>query len=240
MSSPSSTRARIAVCDDDPDLRDLLLDLLQRDGYEVAAAEDGAALRALVPRFRPDLVICDLMMPGEDGLSLTRWLRGEGHAAVLMLTAMGSTIDRVVGLEMGADDYLAKPFEMVELRARVKAVLRRVMAPNVAAGRPAARVRVGLCVLDTDMKVLFDAEGVKVSLTAMEYDLLYTFVSNPRRPLNRDQLLELAHHKKWDPFDRSVDNRIARLRKKIEADPAKPQVIRTVHGEGYVFVPDAA
>ena len=101
-----------------------------------------------------------------------------------------------------------------------------------------ARVRVGQCILDTEMKVLFDAEGEKVALTAMEYDLLHTFVSHPRRPLNRDQLLELAHHRKWDPFDRSVDNRIARLRKKIEADPAKPQVIRTVHGEGYVFVPN--
>ena len=231
-------KARIAVCDDDPDLRELLVDLLTRDGYEVAAAEDGASLRALVPRFRPDLVVCDLIMPGEDGLSLTRWLRGEGHAAVLMLTAMGSTTDRIVGLEMGADDYLAKPFEMAELRARVKAVLRRVMAPLLAQGRPAARVRVGQCILDTEMKVLFDAAGEKVALTAMEYDLLHTFVSHPRRPLNRDQLLELAHHRKWDPFDRSVDNRIARLRKKIEADPAKPQVIRTVHGEGYVFVPN--
>ncbi len=233
-----NSKARIAVCDDDPDLRDLLVDLLRRDGYEVEAAEDGIALRRIVPAFRPDLVICDLMMPGEDGLSLTRWLRGEGHAAVLMLTAMGSTTDRVVGLEMGADDYLAKPFETAELRARVKAVLRRTMSANLSAGRPAARVRVGRCVIDTEMKAMFDESGEKVDLTAMEYDLLHTFITHARRPLNRDQLLEYAHHKKWDPFDRSIDMRIARLRKKIEPNPAKPSILRTVRGEGYMLVPE--
>ncbi|MFM9935672.1 MAG: response regulator [Novosphingobium sp.] len=232
-----TTRARIVVCDDDPDVRDLLVDLLRKDGYDVAAAEDGIALRALVPKFRPDLVVCDLMMPGEDGLSLTRWLRGEGHAAVLMLTAMGTTTDRIVGLEMGADDYLAKPFEPAELRARIKAVLRRTMSAELAGGRPAARVKVGRCVVDTEMKAMFDEHGERVDLTAMEYDLLYTFLTHARRPLNRDQLLELAHHKKWDPFDRSIDMRIARLRKKIEFDPAKPSVLKTVRGEGYMLVP---
>jgi DNA-binding response OmpR family regulator len=224
-----NTRARIIVCDDDPDLRDLLVDLLRRDGYEVEAAEDGIALRKLVPKFRPDLVVCDQMMPGEDGLSLTRWMRGEGHCAVLMLTAMGSTTDRIVGLEMGADDYLAKPFEPGELRARIKAILRRSMSANLATGRPAARVKVGRCIVDTEMKV---------DLTAMEYDLLHTFITHARRPLNRDQLLELAHHKKWDPFDRSIDMRIARLRKKIEFDPSKPSVLKTMRGEGYMLVPD--
>ncbi|WP_298285024.1 response regulator [Novosphingobium sp.] len=233
-----NTRARIVVCDDDPDVRELLYDLLRKDGYDVEAVEDGIALRRLVPRFRPDLVVCDLMMPGEDGLSLTRWLRGEGHSAVLMLTAMGSTTDRVVGLEMGADDYLAKPFEPAELRARVKAVLRRTMSASVAAGRPAARVKVGRCVVDTELKVMFDENGEKVDLTAMEYDLLYTFITHARRPLNRDQLLELAHHKKWDPYDRSIDMRIARLRKKIEFDPSKPAVLKTMRGEGYMLVPD--
>jgi len=232
-----NTRARIVVCDDDPDVRELLYDLLRKDGYEVEAVEDGIALRRIVPKFRPDLVVCDLMMPGEDGLSLTRWMRGEGHAAVLMLTAMGSTTDRVIGLEMGADDYLAKPFEPAELRARVKAVLRRTMSANLAAGRPAARVKVGRCVVDTELKVMFDENGEKVDLTAMEYDLLYTFITHARRPLNRDQLLELAHHKKWDPYDRSIDMRIARLRKKIEFDPAKPAVLKTVRGEGYMLVP---
>ena len=233
-----NTRARIVVCDDDVDVRDLLVDLLGKDGYDVAAAEDGIALRKLVPRFRPDIVICDLMMPGEDGLSLVRWLRGEGHAAVLMLTAMGSTTDRIVGLEMGADDYLAKPFEPGELRARLKAILRRTMSANLASGRPAARVKVGRCVVDTEMKAMFDESGERVELTAMEYDLLHTFITHARRPLTRDQLLEFAHHKKWDPFDRSIDMRIARLRKKIEFDPAKPSVLKTVRGEGYMLVPD--
>jgi DNA-binding response OmpR family regulator len=233
-----NTRARIVVCDDDVDVRDLLVDLLGKDGYDVQEAEDGVALRKLVPRFRPDIVICDLMMPGEDGLSLVRWLRGEGHAAVLMLTAMGSTTDRIVGLEMGADDYLAKPFEPGELRARLKAILRRTMSANLANGRPAARIKVGRCVVDTEMKAMFDEAGERVELTAMEYDLLYTFITHARRPLTRDQLLEFAHHKKWDPFDRSIDMRIARLRKKIEFDPAKPSVLKTVRGEGYMLVPD--
>ena len=234
-----NTRARIVVCDDDPDVRDLLVDLLSKDGYEVESAEDGIALRKIVPKFRPDIVVCDLMMPGEDGLSLTRWLRGEGHAAVLMLTAMGGTTDRIVGLEMGADDYLAKPFEPGELRARIKAILRRTMSASTAeAGRPAPRVKVGRCVVDTEMKAMFDENGERVDLTSMEYDLLHTFITHARRPLNRDQLLELAHHKKWDPFDRSIDMRIARLRKKIEIDPAKPAVLKTMRGEGYMLVPD--
>ncbi len=233
-----NTRARIVVCDDDVDVRDLLVDLLGKDGYEVDAAEDGIALRKLVPRVRPDIVICDLMMPGEDGLSLVRWLRAEGHSAILMLTAMGSTTDRIVGLEMGADDYLAKPFEPAELRARLKAILRRTMSANLANGRAAARVKVGRCVVDTEMKAMFDEQGERVELTAMEYDLLYTFITHARRPLTRDQLLEFAHHKKWDPFDRSIDMRIARLRKKIEFDPTKPSVLKTVRGEGYVLIPD--
>jgi DNA-binding response OmpR family regulator len=233
-----NAKARILVCDDDPDLRELLYDLLCRDGYDVETAEDGIALRGKLPKFRPDLVICDQMMPGEDGLSLTRWMRGDGHCAVLMLTAMGSTTDRIVGLEMGADDYLAKPFETGELRARIKAILRRTMSANLAQGRPAARVRVGRCLVDTEQKTMFDEQGERVELTAMEYDLLYTLITHARRPLNRDQLLELSHHKKWDPFDRSIDMRIARLRKKIEFDPAKPAVIKTVRGEGYMLVPN--
>lgn len=233
-----SVKARIVVCDDDPDLRDLLVDLLSREGYEVEAAEDGIALRRIVPKFRPDLVVCDQMMPGEDGLSLTRWMRGEGHCAVLMLTAMGSTTDRIVGLEMGADDYLAKPFEPAELRARIKAVLRRSMDAGLALnGRPQSRIRLGKCVVDLDQRCLFGEDGVKVALTSMEFDLLRTLIVHARRVLTRDQLLEMAHHQRWDPFDRSIDIRIARLRKKIEFDPAKPAVLKTVRGEGYMLVP---
>jgi two-component system phosphate regulon response regulator OmpR len=231
-------KARIIVCDDDRLIRSMLDEFLTDEGYTVSVAQDGAELRRLVPRVRPDLVICDLKMPGEDGLSLTRWMRGEGHCAVLMLTAMGSTTDRVVGLEMGADDYLVKPFEPAELRSRIRAILRRTMSASIAEGRPNTRVKVGRCIVDTEMKAMFDEAGEKVALTAMEYDLLYTFITHPRRPLNRDQLLEFAHHRKWDPYDRSVDNRIVRLRKKIETDPAKPAVLKTIRGEGYMFVPD--
>jgi len=231
-------KARIIVCDDEEPMRDLLEELLTDEGYTVTTAASGAALRLLVPQIRPDLVICDLKMPGEDGLSLTRWLRAESHAAVLMLTGMGSVLDRVVGLEMGADDYLSKPFEPAELRSRIKAVLRRTMAPVHSHGRPSGRVRIGRCVVDVEQKAMFDDSGEAVPVTSMEFDLLYTFLSNANRVLTRDQLLEMAHHQRWDPFDRSVDIRIARLRKKIEQDPSKPRVLRTVRGEGYMLVPD--
>lgn len=231
-------KARIIICDDEEPMREMLEELLTDEGYAVTTARDGADLRRLVPQIRPDLVICDLKMPGEDGLSLTRWLRSETHTAVLMLTGMGSVVDRVVGLEMGADDYLGKPFEPAELRSRIKAVLRRTMAPALANGRPAGRIRVGRCVVDLDQKSMVDDRGEKVPLTSMEFDLLYTFITHAKRVLSRDQLLDLAHHQRWDPFDRSVDIRVTRLRKKIEIDPTKPRVLRTVRGEGYMLLPD--
>jgi len=231
-------KARIAVCDDDLDMRETLMEFVRLQGYEAQAAADGADLRRLVPAFRPDLVLLDLNMPGEDGLSLARWLKADHHCAILMLTAMGSLPDRVVGLEMGADDYLAKPFDLAELRARIRAVLRRTMNPAVQNGRPPQRLRVGRCVFDLEQRQLFDDAGNGIALTAMEYDMLYIFVTHARRVLNRDQLLELAHNKQWDPYDRSIDNRIARLRKKIEPDLSHPRVLRTVRGEGYMLVPD--
>lgn len=233
-----STGARIIICDDDPDVRDLLTDLLDKEGYQVEVAEDGAALRQLVPVFRPDLVVCDLRMPGEDGLSLTRWLRSESHAAVLLLTGMGTLTDRVVGLEMGADDYLPKPFEPAELRSRIKAILRRTMSASLANGRPATRMRLGRCVIDVEQRALFNDAGEKVTLTTMEFDLLYTLMTHARRALSRDQLLDMAHHSRFEPFDRSIDVRINRLRKKIEFDPAKPRVLKTIRGQGYMLIPD--
>lgn len=235
-----TSKARIIVCDDETDIRAMLEDYLGEAGYQVATAADGNELRRLVPQFRPDLVICDLTMPGEDGLSLTRWMRAECQCAVVLLTGMGGLTDRVVGLEMGADDYIAKPFEASELRARIRAVLRRTMSPELQVqGRPPARVKVGRCVVDLDQRSMFDESGDKVNLTAMEYDLLKTLIVNARRVLSRDQLLEMAHHQRWDPFDRSIDIRIARLRKKVEFDPAKPSVLKTVRGEGYMLVPGA-
>lgn len=232
-----TAKGRIIVCDDDTDLRETLAEFITLQGYTVEMAQDGAALRQLVPKIKPDLVLLDLNMPGEDGLSLARWLKSDHHCAILMLTAMGTLPDRVVGLEMGADDYLAKPFELAELRARIRAVLRRTMSPVVVNGRPPDRMRFGKCVFDLTERQLFDDQGNGLPLTAMEFDLLYVFATHPRRVLNRDQILDLAHNRQWDPFDRSVDNRIARLRKKIEVDPAHPRVLRTVRGEGYLFEP---
>lgn len=228
-------KARIIVCDDEAPMREMLEEFLTDEGYTVSVARDGAELRQMVPMIRPDLVICDLKMPGEDGLSLTRWLRGESHAAVLLLTGMGSVIDRVVGLEMGADDYLPKPFDPAELRSRIKAILRRTMT---AGGRPANRMKLGRCVIDIEERSLFDEAGVKVALTSMEFDLLHTFITHARRTLSRDQLLDLAHHARSDPFDRSIDVRVTRLRKKIEHDPTKPRVLKTIRGEGYMLIPD--
>lgn len=233
------SKARIIVCDDEADVRELVADVLIGEGYAVTTVGGGAELRRIVPQLRPDLVVCDLRMPGEDGLSLTRWLRAESHAAVLMLTGMDSVTDKVVGLEMGADDYLTKPFVNAELRSRVKAILRRTMAPSLATqGRPPARLRVGRCIVDLELRTLYDDAGEKVPLTSMEFDLLHTLVSHARRVMSRDQLLELAHHQRWDPYDRSIDLRIVRLRRKIEVDPTKPRVLKTVRGEGYMLIPE--
>lgn len=230
--------ARIIVCDDEAPMREMLEEFLTDEGYSVSVAKDGAELRKLVPLVRPDLVICDLKMPGEDGLSLTRWLRQESHAAVLLLTGMGSVTDRIVGLEMGADDYLPKPFEPAELRVRIKAILRRTMSASLTGGRPANRMKLGRCVIDIEERSLFDEAGGRVPLTSMEFDLLHTFITHARRTLSRGQLLDLAHHARSDPFDRSIDVRITRLRKKIEFDPTKPRVLKTIRGEGYMLIPD--
>ena len=231
-------KARIIVCDDEAPMREMLEEFLSDEGYTVTLAKDGVELRQLVPLVRPDLVICDLKMPGEDGLSLTRWLRGESHAAVLLLTGMGSVMDKVVGLEMGADDYLPKPFDPAELRSRIKAILRRTMSASLVDGRPANRMKLGRCVIDIEERSLFDEAGKKVTLTSMEFDLLHTFITHARRTLSRDQLLDLAHHARSDPFDRSIDVRVTRLRKKIEHDPSKPRVLKTIRGEGYMLIPD--
>jgi DNA-binding response OmpR family regulator len=233
-----SEKARILVCDDDEDVRATLLDFVKSQGYATEEAACGADLRRLVPVFRPDLVLLDVNMPGEDGLSLARWLKADHHCAILMLTAMGAVTDKVVGLEMGADDYMPKPFDLHELRARIRAILRRSMNPALLNGRPPQRLRVGKCVFDLEQRQLFDDHGEGVALTAMEYDMLYIFVTHARRVLNRDQLLEMAHNRQWDPYDRSIDNRIARLRKKIEPDPQHPRVLRTVRGEGYMLIPE--
>lgn len=240
MSDP----AHIVVVDDEPEIRETVADYLGLHGYRVTPADGGPALRAIIETggTEVDIVLLDITMPGEDGLSLARFLRETTEVGVIMLTASGEVIDRIVGLEMGADDYLPKPVDLRELLARIKAVLRRTKEMvNAGAGETAAepttRIGFGSCILDLDAHKLFDTDGEEVPITAMEFDLLKAFAERPNRVLSRDQLLELAHNKGWEPFDRSIDIRITRLRKKVEHDPTKPQVIKTVRGAGYVFEP---
>ena len=235
-------RSHIVVVDDEPEICEMLADYLGHAGFEVSTAGDGQAMRRVLEERAADLVILDINMPGEDGLSLARYLRANSKVGIVMLTAAGEVVDRIVGLEMGADDYLAKPVDMRELLARIRAVLRRAPADQApAAGEeraaPTHKVRLGACELDLDAHRLYAIDGEEVPITSMEFDLLKAFAEHPNRVLSRDQLLDLAHNKDWEPFDRSIDIRIARLRRKIEADPAKPQVIKTVRGAGYIFVP---
>jgi DNA-binding response OmpR family regulator len=237
-------QSHIIVVDDEPEIRSMLVDYLSHAGFRVRAAEGGAAMRRILAEQPADLVLLDINMPGEDGLSLARFLRANTEVGIVMLTAAGEVVDRVVGLEIGADDYIAKPVDLRELLARIRAVLRRLRTrpPAVAAAAetPAARLMpIGACKLDLDAHRLYDGDGQEVPITSMEFDLLKAFVEHPNRVLSRDQLLDLAHNKDWEPFDRSIDIRIARLRRKIEADPSKPQVVKTVRGAGYIFVPKA-
>jgi two-component system phosphate regulon response regulator OmpR len=209
----------------------------------VLTADGGVAMRALLAKETPDVVLLDVNMPGEDGLSLARYIRERLDLPIIMITAAGEVVDRVVGLEVGADDYLSKPFDPRELRARIKSVLRRYRRPNLArsADEPARRqVVLGRCTLDLDMRQLLDAGGHEVPLTSMEFDLLKVFAERPNRVLTRDQILNITRNRDCDPFDRSIDIRIARLRKKIEADPDKPVTLKTIRGAGYMFVPGAA
>lgn len=230
----------LLVVDDEPELAEILVEYFSGQGFAVTSAGDALQARAAFAAAIPDLAILDIRMPGEDGLSLARWVR-EHHKGVgiVMLTTAADVVDRIVGLEMGADDYVPKPFEPRELLARVKSVLRR-LAERAAAGPQApepGRVRFGRCELDLAGRKLLDADGQAIPLTAMEFDLLKVFAESPGRVLNRDQLMELAHHRGWEVFDRSIDLRIMRLRRKIEPDPEKPEVIKTVRGVGYMYVP---
>ena len=226
----------IIVCDDEPELRETLIEFLTSRGYVVRGANNGEALARQIAARKPNLVILDVRMPKVDGLSALRAIRAQGSLPVIMLTAADESIDRIIGLELGADDYVGKPVELRELEARIRAVLRRGRSdPD---GPTEGNVSFGGLRLDLDAARLFDAAGVEIPLTAMEFSLLRTFVRNRGRVLNRDQLLEKAHNRGWDPFDRSIDLRISRLRKKIEPDAEAPTLIRTVRGIGYVFDPD--
>jgi DNA-binding response OmpR family regulator len=228
----------VAICDDEPDLREMLGEYLARRGFAVTLAGNAAELRDALKGAAVDALVLDIAMPGEDGLSVLRSLRAAPpRLPVIMLTAAGETVDRIVGLEMGADDYLGKPVDLRELEARIKAVVRRAQSPAPPSDAARRRWRFGKCWLDIPAAKLFAEDGSEVPLTAMEFALLKLFAENRGRVLNRDQILEGAHDRSWDPFDRSIDIRISRIRKKIEPNPEKPEIIRTVRGIGYVYDP---
>jgi two-component system OmpR family response regulator len=237
----------IVVVDDEQPAREMVGDYLRMHGFTVSLCDGGASLRTTIAQQVPDLIVLDLNMPAEDGLSIIRDLKQRSSVPIIMLTATASAIDRVVGLELGADDYLAKPCELRELLARIRVVLRRSAPTQQAAAAPTnpaaaptpdrARVRFGTKWLDHDAQALRDDEGNEHPLTASEYGLLKVFAANPKRVLSRDRLLELANARDAEAFDRAIDLRIMRIRRKIEPDPARPSVIRTVRGGGYLFSP---
>lgn len=231
---------QILVVDDDEDVRSLISDYFSNAGYIVAEADNAGAMRERLREQVPDVVLLDVGLPGEDGLSLARYLREHHNVGIIMVSGAGETVDRIVGLEVGADDYVSKPFDPRELHARIKSVLRRYQRASAEAPAPTAsdhRIPVGKCMLNTVSRQLFGPDGAEIPLTAMEFELLLVFVERPERPLSRDLILSHTQNRDWDPFDRSIDIRIARLRKKIEADPDKPQLIKTVRGVGYMYVP---
>lgn len=231
----------VLVVDDDQDIREMLSEYLGEHGYAVILAENGEAMRAELDKLTPDVVLLDVGLPGEDGLSLARFVREQFDIAIIIVSGAGETVDRIVGLEVGADDYLSKPFDLRELRARLKSVVRRYQR-EPAADAPvhtesADRVEFGVGQLDLQRCQLFDNSGEEIPITALEFELLKVFAERPNRPLSRDQLMTLTRNRDWDPYDRSIDIRIARLRKKVEADPDKPRTIKTMRGIGYMFVP---
>ena len=232
--------ATILICDDERDVREMLQEYLSKRGFATVSAANSDELRSQLEAASVDLILLDINMPGEDGLTTLRALRVTNQVPVVMLTAAGEVIDKIVGLEMGADDYLAKPVDLRELEARVKAVLRRKSEPAQApkSDNAPATAQFGDFTLDLTAVKLLAADGDEVPLTAMEFNLLALFARNRGRVLNRDQILEQAHDRSWDPFDRSIDIRISRLRRKIEPNPQKPQIIKTVRGIGYIYDPD--
>lgn len=229
----------ILVVDDDREIRDLVQRFLRKHGFRVTVAAEGREMRKVMDTGRFDLIVLDLMLPGEDGLSLCRWVRTTSKLPIIMLTAVGEDTDRIIGLEMGADDYLPKPFNARELLARIRAVLRRAEAegPNRRAAARRVLVFEGWR-LDTARRELFRPDGGLVPLTSGEYELLLALAERPRRVLTRDQLLDLTRGREAIPFDRSIDVQVSRLRRKIEDNPAEPARLKTVRGGGYLFAPE--
>lgn len=235
-----SEQPHILVVDDDREIRTLVVRYLSEHGLRARGAGDGREMRKCLDDWSIDLIILDLMLPGEDGLSLCRTLRATSKIPIIMLTAMGEETDRIVGLEMGADDYVAKPFNPRELLARIKAVLRRTDEAPVRKRNAEGLEKPDVHIfeswqLDLDSRELTSPQGVLVSLSAGEFELLAAFVTHPRRVLTRDQLLDLARGRQAQPFDRAIDVQVSRLRRKIEHDPAAPILIKTVRSGGYMF-----
>ncbi len=225
------------IVEDDREIRSLLADFLAREGYTIVCAEDGAAMDRALARTRPDLIVLDIMLPGEDGLSICRRLRAKGGLPILMLTAKGEDIDRIVGLEIGADDYLPKPFNPRELLARIRAILRR--AGEATETRTPRRLGFGGLLADLDARSLVDANQAVVELTSAEFDLLACFLERPKRVLSRDQLLDWTRGRTADPYDRTIDVSVSRLRRKLSAaDPNAVFSIKTVRNGGYLFSAD--
>jgi two-component system phosphate regulon response regulator OmpR len=238
LNSQPINAIRVLVVDDDPEICNLLAEYLSTHGYEVALADCGEAMRAEVERAAPAVVLLDIGLPDEDGLTLARFLRERYQVGIIMITGADEVVDRVVGLEVGADDYITKPFDLREVRARLRSVLRRMQSKAVETQRAhAGSIPVGKCKLDLRSHQLADANGREVALTAMEFDLLKALVERPNQVLSRDELLTLTRKREWEPFDRSIDILIGRLRRKVEEDPDRPSAIRTIRGAGYMFVP---
>lgn len=229
----------ILVVDDHSEIRDLLKRFLEQHGLRVSCARDGKEMKRLLEEREFDLLVLDLMMPGEDGLTLCRELRVKSNLPIIMLTAMGEETDRIIGLEMGADDYLAKPFNPRELLARIKAVMRRTQAEIQPVPEALTRdLRFDRWLLDVNRRELVDEDGVGLSLSTAEFDLLKVFLERPQRVLSRDQLLDLARGREAVAFDRAIDTLVSRLRRKLERDPKNPELIKTIWGGGYMFSAD--
>ena len=232
-----TTPEHILIVDDDAEIRSLLSNYLQKNGYRTTAVAEGKGMLAALDKGGTDLIVLDLMLPGDDGLVLCRNLRARSNIPVIMLTARGDDMDRILGLEMGADDYLPKPFNPRELLARIKSILRRAKAlpGNMETGGDAARVYFAGWELDTISRQLVSPEGVVVSLSGSEYRLLRIFLNHPNRILNRDQLMDMMRGRETDPFDRSIDVQVSRLRHRLADDAKEPAIIKTVRGEGYIL-----
>jgi two-component system, OmpR family, response regulator len=234
-----SSQPHVLIVDDAKDIREPLARYLQTNGYRTMAAENAAAARKLLRAQAFDLVVLDIMMPGEDGMSLFRFIRESGEVPVIFLTARGEDVDRIVGLELGADDYVVKPFNPRELLARIGTVLRRVRTMPPSAKAPSAeRIHFDRWALDTSQRELIGEDGVAIPLSSGEYRLLLAFIERPKISLTREQLLDLTQGRDAEVFDRSIDNAVSRLRRKIEHDPKNPRLIKTVWGGGYVFAVD--